>query len=514
MNIWGLKRRKLGSIKLTDSSTNLNVVNQNLYVIFEEAMDQIVPDCRSSYDDLTLFGINIVVDDVVTELYGVVDSESDNDVDKDVELIAYLTQANEAVSSQSMARTKQMARKTDKKGELPVNPNPTNPALQSPGGLPLATLPTRRSRRFLESDSELEQAANLYGMDLGSPARSTRSKSPTSARRKSPARSTPGRSPAQGSPGRSSGRSTPARGTPGHGSPMKGVKPGSGRGNSGRSVTPLGSPQAEPKPGTLAVGTRPGQAGYVNRVGGITGARQSSPRWNLPSFSSDDKENDDYDDNEDDDEEEMEDKDYEPGEEDNKDEEDNEDEEEEMEVNFPKIDPKNQRRNNQQTVRAAVKNLNLIRAPKRGVSGFTIIAWWNATACQEKYNETKRGWMAHPQRNAQNQGIRRAQAGMRALQEIRFYQHSTCFLIPMRAFQRVVRQVALDVNGKEFRWQARALFTLQQAAEAYLVAYLGDANLLAIHAHHTTIMKKDMVMVRRMHGRRAIGFDFGDDCGV
>ena len=70
----------------------------------------------------------------------------------------------------------------------------------------------------------------------------------------------------------------------------------------------------------------------------------------------------------------------------------------------------------------------------------------------------------------------------------------------MRAFQRAVRQVALDVNGKKFHWQARALFALQQATEAYLVAYLGDANLLAIHAHRTTIMEKDMVMVRRMHG--------------
>ena len=152
-------------------------------------MDQLVPDCRSSYDDLTLFGINVVVDDVVTELYGVVDSESDNDIDKDLELITYLTQANEAVSSQSMARTKQTARKTDKKGKLPANPT-----LQSPGGLPLATVPVRRSSRFLESDSELEQAANLYGMDLGSPAMSTRSKSPASSRGRSPARSSPGRS--------------------------------------------------------------------------------------------------------------------------------------------------------------------------------------------------------------------------------------------------------------------------------------------------------------------------------
>ena len=98
-----------------------------------------------------------------------------------------------------------------------------------------------------------------------------------------------------------------------------------------------------------------------------------------------------------------------------------------MEVDIPKIAPKNQCKNNQRTVKAAVKNLNLIRASKRGVSGFTVIARWNATARQGKYNETKHGWMARPQKNAQNQGIRRARAGMRALREIRFYQHSSLF---------------------------------------------------------------------------------------
>ena len=34
-------------------------------------MDQIVPDDRSKYEDLTLFSVSIVVNDDVTELYGV-----------------------------------------------------------------------------------------------------------------------------------------------------------------------------------------------------------------------------------------------------------------------------------------------------------------------------------------------------------------------------------------------------------------------------------------------------------
>ena len=42
-----------------------------------KGMDQIVPDDRSRHEDLTLLCLCVVNDDV-TELYGVVDSESDD----------------------------------------------------------------------------------------------------------------------------------------------------------------------------------------------------------------------------------------------------------------------------------------------------------------------------------------------------------------------------------------------------------------------------------------------------
>ena len=81
----------------------------------------------------------------------------------------------------------------------------------------------------------------------------------------------------------------------------------------------------------------------------------------------------------------------------------------------------------------------------------------------------------------------------------------------MRAFQRYVQQVALDeaLSGKEYHWQARALFVLQQATGAYMVAYLCDTYLLAIHVKRSTIMDKDMMLVRRIRGRHAIGFEIG-----
>ena len=63
-------------------------------------MDQIVPDDRSRYEDLTLFGVCVVVNNDVTELYGVVDSESDNkEIEGEVELENYLIQTNSDISA-------------------------------------------------------------------------------------------------------------------------------------------------------------------------------------------------------------------------------------------------------------------------------------------------------------------------------------------------------------------------------------------------------------------------------
>ena len=457
-------------------------------------MDQIVPDSRSCYDDLTLFSINVVVDDVVTELYGVMESEIESNVDKDVELIEYLTQTNNNIYPQSMARTKQTARKTDKDGKLTATTtSTTTPAPQTSGGQDLATFP-QRPRRFLESDSEIEQAATMFGVD-SLPARSTRSQTPsrgTSPARSSPRRGTPGR-------GTSPARSSPARGSPSRGrSPARrssGRSPGHGT-PANRDPKPVGTVAPQVQPSTSGIQTgRPGQAGFVNRGRGGRGASRSSPgQYNLPSFSTEEEEDDEEEDDDDE-----------------NDDEGDDDDEEDMEVDFP-----NQRQPQPQQRRRpiAAKNMNLIRAPKRGKSGFAEIAKWNRTARQGAFNETKRGWMQRRTGDPRNQNVlRRRRPGFQALREIRFYQKSTCFLISMRGFQRLVRQVCMDEipRGGEFRWQAKALFTLQQAAESYLVAYLCDTNLLAIHAKRQTIMEKDMVLVRRMRGRRAIGPEMGDD---
>ncbi|CAG9461819.1 unnamed protein product [Pedinophyceae sp. YPF-701] len=95
----------------------------------------------------------------------------------------------------------------------------------------------------------------------------------------------------------------------------------------------------------------------------------------------------------------------------------------------------------------------------------------------------------------------RYRPGTVALREIRKYQKSTELLIRKLPFQRLVRQIALEIKG-DLRFQSTAVLALQEAAEAYLVGLFEDTNLCAIHAKRVTIMPKDIQLARRIRGER------------
>lgn len=99
----------------------------------------------------------------------------------------------------------------------------------------------------------------------------------------------------------------------------------------------------------------------------------------------------------------------------------------------------------------------------------------------------------------------RYRPGTVALREIRRYQKSNESLLPRAPFQRLVREIAMDVNH-ELRFQSQALLALQEAAESYVVGLFEDTNLCAIHAKRQTIFPKDMQLARRIRGDR--NFDF------
>ena len=92
---------------------------------------------------------------------------------------------------------------------------------------------------------------------------------------------------------------------------------------------------------------------------------------------------------------------------------------------------------------------------------------------------------------------RRYRPGTVALRQIRKYQRSTDLLIAKLPFRRLVRQIATDIDNQK-RFQATALQAIQEAAEAFLVGLLEEANLCAIHAKRVTLQSKDIQLARKI----------------
>jgi len=95
----------------------------------------------------------------------------------------------------------------------------------------------------------------------------------------------------------------------------------------------------------------------------------------------------------------------------------------------------------------------------------------------------------------------RLKPGLRALREIRQYQCSTELLFRKVSFQRIVREIAMQLQDKgAFRFEVQALLALQEASEMFLVGLFEDAGLCAIHGRRVTVMARDLHLSRRIRG--------------
>ena len=100
---------------------------------------------------------------------------------------------------------------------------------------------------------------------------------------------------------------------------------------------------------------------------------------------------------------------------------------------------------------------------------------------------------------AAQQKKRKYRPGTRALMEIQHYQKSVEFLIRKLLFQRVVREIAQDIEATDdLRFMPDAIFALQEASEVFLVNLMEDANLCTFHCGRITITPKDYHLVMRM----------------
>lgn len=90
--------------------------------------------------------------------------------------------------------------------------------------------------------------------------------------------------------------------------------------------------------------------------------------------------------------------------------------------------------------------------------------------------------------------------------EIRRYQKNTEMLLRKAPMLRIIREIGepfyvrkpWEPNNANWLWQSKAIEILQEAAQAFLVQLMEDANLAAIHANRVTIKPKDFALVRKI----------------
>jgi len=85
----------------------------------------------------------------------------------------------------------------------------------------------------------------------------------------------------------------------------------------------------------------------------------------------------------------------------------------------------------------------------------------------------------------------RFRPGTVALRQIRKYQKTTDLLVQKLPMQRLVRELAHELEPT-LRFQKTAFEALHEAAEKFLVDLFHDTNLCAIHGKRVTVQPRDL----------------------
>jgi histone H3/H4 len=85
-----------------------------------------------------------------------------------------------------------------------------------------------------------------------------------------------------------------------------------------------------------------------------------------------------------------------------------------------------------------------------------------------------------------------------ARREIRLAQKSTHRLIPAKAMDRLVREIANAVADQPLRFGGDAVKALHESAEAYLIEVMASASANAAEKNRVTVMAADLKMGVKM----------------
>lgn len=98
-----------------------------------------------------------------------------------------------------------------------------------------------------------------------------------------------------------------------------------------------------------------------------------------------------------------------------------------------------------------------------------------------------------------NNKLKKQRVNPNYLRDIRHAQkQSNCTMFPSLPFKRLVKEIMQEYDKEAYKLEEAALRTLQFHVEQYLVEFLSEANLMAIHAGRQRLEPKDLALTRRV----------------
>mmetsp|Transcript_26255 Transcript_26255/g.41519 ORF Transcript_26255/g.41519 Transcript_26255/m.41519 type:complete len:112 (-) Transcript_26255:323-658(-) len=95
---------------------------------------------------------------------------------------------------------------------------------------------------------------------------------------------------------------------------------------------------------------------------------------------------------------------------------------------------------------------------------------------------------------------KRYRPGILTFIEIRKYQRSTFLIMKKIPFFRIVKLITSKYcRKKKIRWNANAIFILQEATECYLINLLSNSNLCAMHSNRITVKPNDLKLAKKIN---------------
>ena len=88
------------------------------------------------------------------------------------------------------------------------------------------------------------------------------------------------------------------------------------------------------------------------------------------------------------------------------------------------------------------------------------------------------------------------------MREIRRYQRTEELLLKKAPFQRIVKEIANEINPG-LKFQDTAVLALQEVCEQYLVSIFQDSVQCAKHGKRITVQPRDIQLARRLRGEHA-----------